>query len=821
MSVDTGSSRAAAKPELVEFTIDGQQLSVPKGTLVIRAAEMIGIGIPRFCDHPLLDPVAACRQCLVEVPDAGNGRPMKPQPACALVAMPGMQVETAASNATVAKHQEGMLEFLLINHPLDCPICDKGGECPLQNQAMSHGPGESRYEGVKRTFPKPVHISAEILLDRERCVLCQRCTRFSTQISGDEFIELAERGALSQIKNYEDTPYQSYFAGNIVQICPVGALTSADYRFQSRPFDLVSTTSSCEHCADGCELRIDHRAGTVRRRMAGDDPQVNEEWNCDRGRFGFRSTMLADRLTSPLVRREGVLEPASWPEAIDAAARGLARAGHDVGVLPGGRLTVENAYAYSRFTRAVLGSNDIDFRSRPASAEESAFLASYIAGRRFEQAVHYADLEAAARVVLVSLEPEDESPIVFLRLRKAWRAHGLQIVNVAPFNSAGATKLGARLHATAPGGEADALRTLAADGLLDEQTIVLIGERAALSPGALATAAELTKRRGARLAWIPRRAGEVGAIEAGALPALLPAGRQVADPGARVDLAAAWGVASLPATTGREVNAIIEAAGNRQLQALVTAGIQAEDFLDPRALLDALESVDFVVSLEQRRTEVTERADVVFPVAPITEQVGHFINWEHRIRPVQLVIDENPSPMTDVRVLAALADAMGADLGMRSPAQARAEFAQIADWSGERAHGPIDSGGGRPVTSQPPAPDSLVLAGWRLLIDDAAGLDGATELLATAPARVARLAPADAARLGLVSGDPVEISGPAGRLVAPVELVGEMSPGVVWLPLNTGSSLFATLGAHPGDRVHVTAPGSRPDGPNQSDGGAQ
>ncbi|MFZ2625614.1 MAG: 2Fe-2S iron-sulfur cluster-binding protein, partial [Propionibacterium sp.] len=313
MSTEAKHSEVETKPELVEFTIDGRPLSVPKGTLVIRAAESIGVGIPRFCDHPLLDPVAACRQCLVEVPDAGNGRAMKPQPACALVAMPGMKVETASSNATVAKHQAGMLEFLLINHPLDCPICDKGGECPLQNQAMSHGRGDSRYEGLKRTFAKPIHISAEILLDRERCVLCQRCTRFSTQISGDEFISLSERGALSQIRSYEDTPYESYFAGNIVQICPVGALTSADYRFQSRPFDLVSTTSSCEHCADGCQLRVDHRAGTVRRRLAGDDPEVNEEWNCDKGRFGFRSTTRDDRLRGPLVRRGGVLEAASWP----------------------------------------------------------------------------------------------------------------------------------------------------------------------------------------------------------------------------------------------------------------------------------------------------------------------------------------------------------------------------------------------------------------------------------------------------------------------------------------------------------------------------
>jgi len=246
--------------DLITVFIDGTEVSVPKGTLAIRAAEMIGVAIPRFCDHPLLDPVGACRQCLVEVPDMGNGRGMpKPQASCTLECAPGMKILTQESSAVAAKAQKGMIEFLLINHPLDCPICDKGGECPLQNQAMSAGPGESRYEGVKRTFPKPVSISAQILLDRERCILCARCTRFSEQISGDPFITLVERGALQQVGYYEDHPYNSYFSGNVIQICPVGALTSASYRFQARPFDLVSTPTTCEHCAGGCQLRTDHR----------------------------------------------------------------------------------------------------------------------------------------------------------------------------------------------------------------------------------------------------------------------------------------------------------------------------------------------------------------------------------------------------------------------------------------------------------------------------------------------------------------------------------------------------------------------------------
>ena len=194
------------------------------------------------------------------------------------------------------------MEMLLINHPLDCPICDKGGECPLQNQAMSNGRAESRFHEIKRTYEKPIPLSSEVLLDRERCVLCARCTRFSLQIAGDPFIELFERGALEQVAIDPDEPFQSYFSSNVVQICPVGALTGASYRFQARPFDLVSSPGVCEHCASGCSQRTDHRRGRVLRRLAGDDPEVNEEWNCDKGRWAFEYTRQADRLTTPLIR---------------------------------------------------------------------------------------------------------------------------------------------------------------------------------------------------------------------------------------------------------------------------------------------------------------------------------------------------------------------------------------------------------------------------------------------------------------------------------------------------------------------------------------
>jgi NADH-quinone oxidoreductase subunit G len=424
---------ATAPVDGVTMSVDGVDVTVPKGTLVIRAAEQIGVAVPRFCDHPLLEPVAACRMCLVEI----EGQP-KPQPACAVTVAEGMKVRTQATSEVAEKAQQGVMEFLLINHPLDCPICDKGGECPLQNQAMSHGRGESRFDAVKRTFPKPINVSAQILLDRERCVSCARCTRFAEQIAGDPFIELLERGAKQQVGTASDTPFDSYFSGNTVQICPVGALTSAKYRFRARPFDLVSTPTVCEHCASGCGLRTDVRRSTVLRRLAWDVPEVNEEWNCDKGRFAF-GYQADGRIEHPLVRDEdGSLVTASWPEAISIAAAGLRAAGSRTAVLTGGRLTVEDAYAYSRFARVALGTDDIDFRARPASAEESAFLAALVAGRPVGPT--YADLESAPVVVLAGLDAEDESPIVFLRLRKTARTRRLPVFSVAPFASSGVTK---------------------------------------------------------------------------------------------------------------------------------------------------------------------------------------------------------------------------------------------------------------------------------------------------------------------------------------------------------------------------------------------
>ena len=808
----TGASTSSAveqREDLVTLTIDDIEVSVPKGTLVIRAAELIGVEIPRFCDHPLLDPVGACRQCLVEVPDGGTGRPIpKPQASCTLEVASGMKIKTQLTSAVADKAQRGNMEFLLINHPLDCPICDKGGECPLQNQAMSHGYAESRFTDEKRTYPKPINISANVLLDRERCVLCARCTRFSEQIAGDPFIALIERGALQQVGIYEKEPFESYFSGNTIQICPVGALTSAAYRFRSRPFDLVSTPSVAEHDACGSAIRVDHRRGIVMRRLAGDDPEVNEEWITDKDRFAHRYGDLDDRLSRPLVRDGDVLRPASWPEAIDVAVQGLEAAGSSVGVLTGGRLTLEDGYGYSKFARAVLGTNNIDFRARQHSSEEADFLAHAVAGTGL--GVSFADLENASSVLLVCLEPEEEAGMIFLRLRKAFRKKHIATWTLAPYPSSGAQKMGAQLIRCVPGDEANLLDQLhqetgqsddqLASISLDANSVILVGERAAGLSGTFSACHRLAERTGARLAWVPRRAGDRAAVEAGCLPNLLPGGRPVADAAARVDTQATWGIESLPSLEGREADEILIAAADAELKALVVAGVDPNDFADPQAALEGLEAVDFLISLETRASLVTERADVVFPVSLMHERAGTFVNWEGRRRPFGVVI-EPPNGMSDLRVLAALADALGTDLGLRTPAEAGAELDELGVWEGARSEAPDYEAG---ETAEALA-STAVLATWRMALDESRALDGEPYLQATARAAEARLNPATAGAAGITSV--AMISNDRGSITLPAVLDPEMVDGVVWLPSRSpGQGIPQHLAATAGDLVTIGPP---------------
>ena len=846
---------------LVKVTIDDVELDVPAGTLVIRAAEQAGIRIPRFCDHPLLEPVAACRQCLVEVgmPDRNTGELRfmpKPQPSCAQTVTPGMVVKTQHTSEVARRAQEGVMEFLLINHPLDCPICDKGGECPLQNQAMSEGRESSRFIDAKRTYRKPLKLTSQILLDRERCILCQRCVRFGKEIAGDPFLDLQGRGGGTaptehhhfmgeQVGSFDTAvldyfnpqekdnvkagisgPYgqegiigslnegdlapndrdvsgrafASYFSGNIIQICPVGALTSNDYRFRARPFDLVSTASVTEHDASGSAIRVDIRRGEVLRRLAGNDPEVNEEWITDKDRFAFKWSGV-QRLNTPFVRENGQLVPTSWSDALDRVHRALAGlSGDQVGFLPGGRLSFEDAWAWSKFARSVAGSDSIDMRSRSHSEEERSFLAAHVAGSGL--GVTYSQLENAGQVLLVGLEPEDECGAIFLRMRKATRKGKLRVASLAPMTSRGLAKLSGELLRCAPGTEVEVAAEIREGGEFADLAsrldggVILVGERASRTPGLLSEVVRLAERTHCRIQWVPRRAGERGGVEAGLLPGLLPFGRALASQEARESLA--WG--EIPAQRGLDATQMLEAAADGRVKALVVGGVDLRDFDDPAAARKALDQVDFLVSLEVRRSEVTDRADVILPVAPPLEKNGTFINWEGRLRPFGQAIASRSQ--TDRLVFDALASEFGVDLGLHDLVGLYDQVNPLMQWNGQReefvpakASELVEVGQGE-----------ALLATHKPMLDAGRLQDGATMLAGSARRPVVFASRATVAGLGIDEGEELTLSTQRGSITLPLQFA-DLPDGVVWVPeCSQGSIVHESLGNF-GSSVTLSAKG--------------
>ena len=846
---------------LVKVTIDDVELDVPAGTLVIRAAEQAGIRIPRFCDHPLLEPVAACRQCLVEVgmPDRNTGELRfmpKPQPSCAQTVTPGMVVKTQHTSEVARRAQEGVMEFLLINHPLDCPICDKGGECPLQNQAMSEGRESSRFIDAKRTYRKPLKLTSQILLDRERCILCQRCVRFGKEIAGDPFLDLQGRGGGTaptehhhfmgeQVGSFDTAvldyfnpqekdnvkagisgPYgqegiigslnegdlapndrdvsgrafASYFSGNIIQICPVGALTSNDYRFRARPFDLVSTASVTEHDASGSAIRVDIRRGEVLRRLAGNDPEVNEEWITDKDRFAFKWSGV-QRLNTPFVRENGQLVPTSWSDALDRVHRALAGlSGDQVGFLPGGRLSFEDAWAWSKFARTVVGSDSIDMRSRSHSEEERSFLAAHVAGSGL--GVTYSQLESAGQVLLVGLEPEDECGALFLRMRKATRKGKLRVASLAPMTSRGLAKLSGELLRCAPGTEVEVAAEIREGGEFADLAsrldggVILVGERASRTPGLLSEVVRLAERTHCRIQWVPRRAGERGGVEAGLLPGLLPFGRALASQEARESLA--WG--EIPAQRGLDATQMLEAAADGRVKALVVGGVDLRDFDDPAGARKALDQVDFLVSLEVRRSEVSDRADVILPVAPPLEKNGTFINWEGRLRPFGQAIASRSQ--TDRLVFDALASEFGVDLGLHDLVGLYDQVNPLMQWNGQReefvpakASELVEVGQGE-----------ALLATHKPMLDAGRLQDGATMLAGSARRPVVFASRATVAGLGIDEGEELTLSTQRGSITLPLQFA-DLPDGVVWVPeCSQGSIVHESLGNF-GSSVTLSAKG--------------
>jgi NADH-quinone oxidoreductase subunit G len=775
---ETVTPHPGVRQDLVTLTIDGRQVSVPPGTLVIRAAEELGIVIPRFCDHPLLDPVAACRQCLVDVEGA-----RKPTPACAEVVRADMVVRTQETSELAREYQASQMELLLVNHPLDCPQCDKGGECPLQDQAMQVGRPDSRMYERKRVFTKALPINAQITLDRERCVLCARCTRFAQQITGDPFIELFERGALEQVSIYADQPYRSHFSGNVIQICPVGALLSTTYRFGARPFDLRRVPGIALHDASGAAIRYDVRRGAIQRVLARTNLAVNDAWLDDKNRFAYHFVSSPDRLDTPLVRGEtGALEPATWLQAVErAAAETLARDPSQVAVLTGGRLADEDAYAVSRFARDVIGTDHVDFRTDP-HPDDLAVL-PLLAG---DTSVTNERLEAAPVVVVAGLEPHEELPLLYLRLRKAWRDRGQKLVVVGPVLGR-LEDIAWQWIPTAPGGEAEVLRALArrdAAGLapvtdvLGADAVVLAGERLGASPGALVAARELAQGLGAGFAWVPRRPGARGAVEAGLLPGTLPGGRPLSAPG---PVAAAW--SRLPSAPGMDARGILEAAADGRVEVLWLFGVDpVADFADPDLARRAIEAAPVVIASDLLPTDTVRRADVVLPAAAPPERVGSFTSWEGRRQAWPQAVGGRGLALQDwdvVRQVArAMRDAAGdavPDLGWETANDVRREAAPLMAAADDR--GPSDA-----TASAPPAPagEGLQAVPLPLLLQGGTMLDRASALLDTAPPTAVWVHPDDAG--GLVDGAPVTVTGPAGSAELVLRVTPAVAAGAVVLP---------------------------------------
>ncbi|HVB06005.1 MAG TPA: NADH-quinone oxidoreductase subunit NuoG [Acidimicrobiales bacterium] len=677
----------AETDQVVHVTIDGAAVEARPGELIIEAAERAGVYVPRFCYHPRMEPVGMCRMCLVEV---SSPRGFSLQPACYLRVTEGQEVLTESPKAR--KAQEGVIEFLLVNHPLDCPVCDKGGECPLQDQSLSHGPGESRFIEEKRHWAKPIEIGAFVALDRERCIQCARCTRFAAEIAGDAEIDFVGRSTEIEVAPFPTEPFDSYFSGNTVQICPVGALTARPYRFKARPWDLEQVETTCTTCSVGCRVAAQSSAGALVRFLGVDSEPVNQSWLCDKGRFSYEALAAPERLTSPALRRGESLVPVRWSEALNAAADALATAEGAVGVIGGAHLSNEDAYAWSRFARSVLRTDSLDAQlgdGLPATALLSLPRATI-------------DEAAAARVVvLLTGDLREELPVLYLRLRAAAKK-ATTLVECSPVATAlspsalrvpylpgEAVRLADALTSSAApdhevsahlGAALDSARALLAarEGEVAGAGVVVVLGRAnvAESGQTIADAAGLLAAALPAARFLPalRRSNVLGALDMGLAPGLLPGRRSLS--AARAYYEDAWG--ALPASPGDDTAGMLRRAAAGELRALVLLGADPlRDFPDRELARRALERVGSVIALGTHRDASNALASVVLPVPADGERSGTTTNVEGRV--TRLAAKAPPPGVAWAPWVVAneLATRLGADLGFSSLEEITDEIAAL------------------------------------------------------------------------------------------------------------------------------------------------
>jgi len=688
--------------EDVALTVNGREITAPKGQLVIAAAEQHGVFIPRFCYHPRMKSVGMCRMCIVDI-DTGRGPALLP--ACMIEVAPDMKVDT--ESAATKKAQDGVLEFLLINHPLDCPVCDKGGECPLQDNAYAYGPGESRFVEEKRHFEKPIPVSDVVFLDRERCILCDRCTRFADEVAGDPLIHFQNRGNETEVNTFPDHPFASYFSGNTVQICPVGALTAKPFRFKARPWDLEKVESTCTSCSVGCRVTIEASRNHVLRYQGVDVDPVNWGWLCDKGRFDFEAIESEERLSEPLVLKNGELIAASWAEAIGAAAEAIGSASaSSVAVLGGARLTNEAAYAWAKLAKGVIGTDNVDAQL------DDGLPGLFVAG--LPQATIDDACAPGATVVVVNANLKEELPVLFLRLRDAVINHGVKVVELTPMSTAlGSLATVSLVHR--PGEAHLAMRALVGDGdrlaILDGDldaaksivgdAIVAIVGRTSVGESAdaavEAAAVLLEARADARFLVALRRANVRGAIDMGLAPGLLP-GRVTLDAG-RQWFHEHW--ATVPSEVGLDATGILTAAAEGRIDVLVLLGADpATDYRDHDLAQRALAGARTVVSIDTFMNRSTEKADVVLPAAGYAETDGSTTNVEGRVSVLARKVTPPGTARADWMLAAELAYRLGGDLSLDSVA---------AIWSEIEALAPAHAGITRELLLSPAGADGVLV----------------------------------------------------------------------------------------------------------------
>ncbi len=676
---------------VVNLTIDGRPVEASPGELIIEAAERAGIFIPRFCYHPRMAPVGMCRMCLVEV---SGLRGFVLQPACFLTVAEGQEVRTASPKAV--KAQQGVLEFLLINHPLDCPVCDKGGECPLQDQALSHGPGESRFVEDKRHWAKPIEIGPLVLLDRERCIQCARCTRFAEEIAGEPLINLAFRTDAVEVATFPEQPFGSYFAGNTIQICPVGALTAPAYRFKARPWDLEQVETTCTTCAVGCRVVAQSSAGQLVRYLGVDSDPVNQSWMCDKGRYAFEAIHSPNRLCFPALEHHDTQVPVAWHEALDeatAAIRHAHRIGgpESVGILGGSQFSNEDAYAWAKLAKAVLGTDSIDAQLGDGLPAEAVLGLPHAT---------IDEVAGAKAVITLSGDLKEELPVLFLRLRRAALA-GVPIIEcstaataLTPYARQRLAYLPGRIagvvaaltgpsRASPPTGvdplalaaSRDLLRSLGDGG---EGLVVLYGRPSlAESAATVAEAAWAIGRAfpGARYLPALRRGNLHGALDMGLAPGILP-GRVALEDG-RVAFTAVWG--SLPSRSSRDARGILEATVDGGITTLVLLGCDPlADCADRALARAAIEQVQRLIFVGTHPNETSALAQVVLPVAGDGERGGTTTNCEGRVTRLAAKVVPPGIAWPAWTVASEIARRLGVPLGLEGVDQISAEIARVA-----------------------------------------------------------------------------------------------------------------------------------------------